>query len=122
AEAHGTDRLMADGHQRGCPTSVRDVAAQVLHAWDNGLRGTVNVVSHGAATRADYVSEIVRAAELPCTVIAGPAFPRLAPVSRNETAVNARLAGAGLAIMPAWTSGVQRYVEELIRAGDWPPG
>jgi dTDP-4-dehydrorhamnose reductase len=115
-EARGTERLLADGWQRGCPTRVDDVVTQVLHAWDAGLRGTVNIVAHGSATRADYVAAIVAAAELPCTVVAGPAFRRRAPVSGNETAVNARLAEAGLDVMPDWEEALRRYVSELMRA------
>lgn len=113
-EARHTTRLVADGWQRGCPTFVDDVAGQVLLAWDAGLRGTVNVVAHGVATRADYVAAIIAAAGLPCAVVAGPAFPRLAPVSSNETAHNARLAEVGLDAMPGWNDALRRYVAELI--------
>lgn len=112
-EARGTDVLVADGWQRGCPTLVDDVARQVLLAWDAGLRGTANVVAQGAATRADYVAAIVAAAGLPCRVEAGPAFTRLAPVSSNETAVNAALAAAGLDTMPGWEDAVRGYVANL---------
>lgn len=121
-EARGTTRIIADSHQRGCPTWVDDVAEQLVVALAAGLRGTINLVAHGAATRADYVTRIVAAAGLPCTVEAGPAFSRRAPVSANETARNARLLAAGLDVMRPWQEGVDAYVATLLRSDAWAAG
>lgn len=118
-EASLVSSMVSDGHQRGCPTGVADTARQVLAAFDAGLRGTINVVAHGAATRADYVARIVAAAGLPCEVRAGPAFTRRAPVSPNETALNERLLAAGVDMMPAWEEGVSTYVGQLQRSPAW---
>jgi dTDP-4-dehydrorhamnose reductase len=118
-EARDTANMASDGVQRGCPTRVDDVAKQVLAAWRSGVRGTINAVAHGAATRADYVARIVAAAGLPCSVHAGPAFSRRAPVSPNETAVNARLEAHGVDIMPSWQEGIDNYVAELTGSPAW---
>jgi dTDP-4-dehydrorhamnose reductase len=115
-EASRVTSMVSDGYQRGCPTNVVDVARQVMVGFDAGLRGTVNIVAQGAATRASYVAEIVGAAGLPCVVHAGPAYPRKAAVSPNETACNARLSERGVDIMPQWQEGVRAYVGELMRS------
>lgn len=118
-EASRTDRIVSDGHQRGCPTRVDDVARQVLHAYAAGIRHTINVVAQGSATRADYVAQIVEQSGLRCRVEPGPAFKRLAPVSFNETAVNARLAACDVDIMPCWGEGVRAYVATLMHSPAW---
>lgn len=118
-EARRATHMVSDAHQRGCPTWVADVADQLAIALDAGLRGTINLVAHGAATRADYVERIVTAADLPCRVEHGPAFPRRAPVSANETACNARLATVGLDAMRPWQQGIDAYVGILLRSKAW---
>ncbi|MES2862407.1 MAG: sugar nucleotide-binding protein [Pseudomonadota bacterium] len=118
-EADRSARLVCDGVQRGCPTNVEDVASQVIKAWSAGVRGTVNAVARGVATRADYVSRIVEAAQIDCRVESGPAFQRLAPVSPNETASNARLEALGVANMPDWRDGIDRYVGALVNSSEW---
>lgn len=118
-EARGSQRMTSDGCQRGCPTGVSDVADQLAIALDAGLRGTINLVAHGQATRADYVARIVAAAGLNCSVEPGPAFVRRAPVSMNETALNVRLAENGVDAMPRWQDGIDAYVATLLGSDAW---
>lgn len=119
-EAAGADRMTSDATQRGNPTAVDDLARQVLHVAASGYRGTVNAVSHGSATRYDYVRRIVEAADLPCLVEPSTApFQRPAPVSPNEVAVNARLGLLSLDIMPDWADAVDAYVADLRRSPQW---
>jgi dTDP-4-dehydrorhamnose reductase len=118
-DASRSERLASDTSQRGCPTNVADAARQTLHAVRSGARGTVNLVTRGAASRFDYVSRIVAAADLPCRVQPVPAFARAAPVSPNETAVSASLQGLGLDIMPAWDVAVDAYVADLRASPVW---
>jgi len=118
-EACARPDIVADGHQRGCPTWVADVARQIVETRKTGLGGIVNLVAHGSATRADYIARIVAAAHLPCKVLPGPAFRRRAPVSANETALNCRLAEHDVDIMPTWEEGVDAYVHELARSPAW---
>jgi len=119
-EASGKDRMISDPFQRGCPTLVDDVARQILAAAAAGVRGLINVVSGGSATRFDYVERVVRAARLPCVVEPAAApFKRLAAVSPNEAAVNERLRARGLDSMPRWEDAVDGYVAALLAAPQW---
>jgi hypothetical protein len=45
-------------------------------------------------------------------------FPRRAPVSPNESAVNAQLTEARLNRMPPWADSLATYVASLIAAAD----
>lgn len=118
-EARGTDRMTSVASQRGVPTFAPDVARQIAVLLGAGLRGTFNVVAHGAASRFDYVSEIVRLSGLPCTVAPGPAFKRLAAVSPNETAVNHRLRLLSLDRMGDWREPLAAYVSGLLASPEW---
>jgi dTDP-4-dehydrorhamnose reductase len=112
-EAASAAEVMSDTTQRGCPTYVADVVRQILCMLEYGLEGTFNVVAHGVASRFDYVSAIVKFSGLPCGVLPGPAFQRLAPVSPNEAANNERLQFFGLDMMTDWRTSLRTYVREL---------
>jgi dTDP-4-dehydrorhamnose reductase len=111
--------MTSDASQRGTPTFAPDVARQIVHLLDAEVRGTFNLVAHGAASRFDYVAEIVRASGLPCAVEPGPAFERLAKVSSNETAVNLRLGLLGLDGMSDWRRPLGDYVAGLMDSPEW---
>ncbi|MCJ2011960.1 SDR family oxidoreductase [Methylobacterium sp. J-076] len=118
-EAADRATLTSDADQHGCPTLTDDVVAQTHHLLANGVRGTFNCVSAGAASRFDYVAKIVELFELPCRVVPGPAFARRAPVSPNETAVNHRLGSIGMDRMPDWVSALTRYRNEVCNWAEW---
>lgn len=121
-EAMREPRLVSDPWQVGTPTFVRDVVAQTLALMEVGLRGTYNCVAQGAATRFDYVSEIVAAAGLDCPVErAAQPFQRRAPVSPNEAALNWRLGLLGLDQMPPWRDALRGYVAGLVAAPAFQP-
>ena len=113
------DRMASDTSQRGNPTFAPDVARQALRLLDADVRGTFNVVAHGAASRFDYVSRIVALSGLPCEVEPGPAFQRQAAVSSNEAALNYRLGIMRLDIMPPWSESLAHYVCELMKTPQW---
>jgi dTDP-4-dehydrorhamnose reductase len=119
-EALGKDHMSSDATQVGNPTAVHDLVAQVIRTVESGFRGTVNIVSQGAARRADYVARIVAAASLPCVVVPqSTPFERPARVSPNEAAVNFRLQRLALDAMPHWTDAVDAYVAELVASPAW---
>lgn len=118
-EARRSEELRSDAVQRGCPTLANDVVDQVLTVMQAGATGLFNLTAHGNASRWEYVSKIVEFAGLPCKVIPGPAFQRLAPVSFNEAAVNERLSAEGLDHMPDWQDALRGYVQELIHSPQW---
>ncbi len=119
-EARGAERMTSDPWQRGNPTLAEDVAAQIAALAGLGLGGTVNCVADGSASRCEYVAAVVEAAGLSCRVEpAERPFPRLAQVSMNETAFNARLRRLGLDGMPPWRESLNAYVRGLIASKAW---
>lgn len=118
-EARGSDRMTSDASQRGVPTSAPDVACQIAALLEAPVRGTFNLVAQGAASRFEYVAEIVRLSGLPCAVEPGPAFKRLAAVSPNETAINYRLGLLGLDRMADWREPLAAYVTSLMNSPEW---
>jgi dTDP-4-dehydrorhamnose reductase len=118
-EARSLNKMTSDGSQRGSPTYVEDLARQTLAIIDSDQTGTFNATAHGAAYRYEYVREVFEAAELPCAVEAGPPFKRLAPVSPNESAVNARLQALGLDLMQDWRLPLRGYVRSLLVSDEW---
>jgi dTDP-4-dehydrorhamnose reductase len=115
-EARQTVQMASDASQRGVPTNCADLARQILRLIEVGGQGLYNAAAGGAASRYDYVAEIVRLARIECQVVQGPAFARLAPVSPNETAINWRLDTEGLNLMRHWRDGLAEYVEVLLEA------
>jgi dTDP-4-dehydrorhamnose reductase len=113
-EARATDVMISDASQRGCPTYVVDLVRQALLMIRQSLQGVFNVTAQGNASRYEYVAAIVAAAQLACVVKPGPPFKRLAPVSPNETAVNARLQKLGLDQMPQWRESLSAYVVSVL--------
>jgi dTDP-4-dehydrorhamnose reductase len=118
-EARDLPVMTSDATQSGCPTYAVDVATQTLELLEAGVAGTFNVVAHGAASRFDYVSAIVRFADLSCRVQPGPGFKRTAPVSSNEMAINKRMQDLGLDTMTHWRTSLRSYVQHLIGSRDW---
>lgn len=113
-EARGKAEIRANPAQRGNPTSAEDVAAQTLRLVQAGVSGVANCVGGGGApSRLQYVAAILSAAGSPARVV--PAvFARRAPVSANETALNARLAALGLDGMPPWRQSLVSFVRRLL--------
>ena len=118
-EAALKSEMTSDTEQRGCPTRDLDVVRQIMTLLEARESGVFNVVATGFASRFDYVARIVKSAKLPCTVLPGPAFRRMAAVSHNETAINERLTKLGLDRMPRWEAALDGYVNELRATPEW---
>lgn len=118
-EARSTKRMTSDASQRGCPTFVDDLVGQTLAVIEAGEEGVFNATAHGGPSRYEYVKEIVAVSGLDCEVEPGAAFARLAPVSPNETAVNARLQRLGLDYMRSWNIALAPYVNSLMNSAEW---
>lgn len=118
-EARSVTSMTSDASQRGCPTFVDDLTGQALVIIEAGELGLFNVTARGGPSRYEYVKEIVAASGLNCTVAPGAAFARLAPVSPNEVAVNARLQRLGLDRMPDWNAALAPYVRSLMKSEEW---
>lgn len=118
-EAASISILESDMTQMGCPTYVADVTSQVMRVLDVGQLGTFNLTAHGFASRFDYVSEIVSASRLPCTVKPAGAHIRIAAVAKNEMAINQGLQQLGLDQMNDWRAPLRSYVRQLLLSPDW---
>lgn len=114
-EASKTDILRANDMQIGNPTFADDVAKQVVYLLQKECFGLYNCVNVGTASRYEYVKKIVELFGVECVVEAAGEgeFKRVAPVSRNESAVNYKLELAGLNIMPRWEESLALYIEKL---------
>lgn len=114
-EAKNKTILFADPIQRGNPTYVLDLSRQIEYLVLNQVIGTYNCVSAEPVTRLEYIQEIISSLGLGCEVhsIEGNKFPRIAPVSSNESALNYGLNMRGLNIMPQWKSSLRMYIKTL---------
>lgn len=116
AEAKTNRTIRSDAIQKGCPTNVADVAAATAAIMASRQPGIFNAVAEGAASRFEYVQQIVVSSGFDCEVIPGPQFKRLAAVSMNEAALNCRLDDLKLHAMPNWRSSLNDYVKHLIKS------
>lgn len=114
-EAKNKTILFADPVQQGNPTYVLDLSRQIEYLIMNQVIGTYNCVNTESATRLEYIQEIILSFGLDCEVhsIEGNKFPRIAPVSPNESALNYGLDMRGLNIMPHWKSSLRIYINAL---------
>jgi dTDP-4-dehydrorhamnose reductase len=114
-EARGSDQLISDPSQIGCPTWVDNLVSQIIFIINEGVLGTYNAVDHGAASRSEYVKQIIKSFNLPCEVVEGTStnFQRKAKVSPNESAENFRLQLRGLDQMSPWEESLDRYIHQL---------
>ncbi|MCP4325457.1 MAG: NAD(P)-dependent oxidoreductase [Alteromonadales bacterium] len=112
-EARKSDGVISsDLSQEGCPTYVVDLAIMIFNLINSGWSGTFNCVNRGKATRYEYVAKIIELSKLNVKVKAvnGNAFPRLAKVSNNETAINSKLVELGFDEMPEWDVSLAKYI------------
>jgi dTDP-4-dehydrorhamnose reductase len=109
-EARDKAEIGSNAVQCGCPTAAVDVVVQTLALLDEDAAGIFNCVGGGKpARRIDYVAAILAAGGSAARVVPMH-FARRAPVSSNETAVNARLRTTELDHMPAWRDSLAAFV------------
>jgi dTDP-4-dehydrorhamnose reductase len=102
--------------QIGSPTFADDVVAQAHVLLKAGASGIFNCVGSGnAASRLDYVKSVLDAG-CSSTRVVPVTFTRRAPVSPNESALNARLHHLGLDSMPSWRASLAKFVTSLMSA------
>lgn len=115
-ESSGNDYIYSDGSQVGNPTSVSDVSAQLLLLIEKEQCGIFNCVNSAYnVSRFDYVKKIIEIFEVNCDVRKGgeAMFKRLAPVSKNESAINYKLNLLNLNIMSDWETALYKYMQVL---------
>ena len=116
-EASGSDVMYSDTSQIGNPTYINNLIKQMYVLIEEDQYGTFNCVDRADnISRYEYVKKIVELFDIKCKIKASKdsdRFKRVAPVSKNESAVNYKLNLLGLNIMEDWDKSLYRYVEWL---------
>jgi dTDP-4-dehydrorhamnose reductase len=102
--------------QIGNPTYVKNLVKQIEVLISSNIYGLYNCVDHAEnISRYHYVKKIGELFELNCEVKKAPEgmYPRVAPVSHNESAVNYKLNLLGLDVMQEWDIALSEYIEYL---------
>lgn len=101
----------------GSPTYTLDLARQIIALIQSEIYGTFNAVNEGAASRFEYVSEIVRSFKMNNTLepVTSNAFPRKANMPDNEVLENMFLTLRGLNQMRNWKEALHEYISATYR-------
>jgi len=108
--------ILSDNSQIGCPTNIYDFAKQIEHLILEKQFGIFNCVCKAInISRCDYVSFILKFSENNSIVKVAPEnyFKRVAPVSKNESAVNYKLELLNMNIMRNWKLALEDYMNEV---------
>jgi len=108
--------LKSNSQQWGVPCYSRDIAVRALLLAREGHSGLFNCVNTGFASRFDYVSAILRVANINITISKSDAanFGRKAIVSNNEMAENWKMDSLGISRMPHWEESLMEYIRIII--------
>lgn len=115
-EALDNKEIFGDNSQIGNPTYINDFIRQIEVLIELNQYGIFNCVNKAYNTsRYDYVSKIIELFELNCNVKIGTEnlFKRVAPVSKNESALNYKLDLISKNIMPNWYDSLKKYIDIL---------
>jgi len=115
-EARSKDTIYSDASQIGNPTYVADFVQQMQLLIKHQQYGIFNCVNNAiGVSRYDYVKKIVELFDLKCDVKIAPEgmYSRVAPVSKNESALNYKLNLSGLNIMGNWEKSLEKYIHHL---------
>lgn len=96
----------------GNPTYTLDLARQIIALIQSEIYGTFNAVNEGAASRFEYVSEIIRSFNMNNTLepVTSNAFPRKANMPDNEVLENMFLTLRDLNQMRHWKEALHEYI------------
>lgn len=111
-----TGFISANQSQLGNPTYSTDVAAAIDRLLNQGQCGVFNCVNAEAASRYDYVREILALAvpDVEVRRVEGAYFNRTAKVSHNESAQNWRMTNCAMPAMRGWKNALKEYIERLL--------
>lgn len=105
----------------GCPTFVNDLVEKIDEIIVIGQPGVYHVTNSGGASRAEYVSKIIKSFGLKTEVVPvnSDNFPRKADVPCSELLNNWNIKFLGLNAMPAWQDALERYIKTIINNKDF---
>jgi dTDP-4-dehydrorhamnose reductase len=115
-EASKNSEIFSDDSQIGNPTYIRDLVLQILVLIKNKQHGVFNCVNDAKnISRYHYVKKIVELFNEDCKVKIGSddMFKRIAPVSKNESAINYKLNLLSINEMGNWEESLKLYIDEL---------
>lgn len=115
-EASKNNEMYSDDTQIGNPTYIKDFVKQIEILVENKQYGIFNCVNKANnISRYEYVKKIVELFDKNCTVEVAhnDMFKRVAPVSKNESAINYKLELINLNIMSNWDESLKKYIYEL---------
>ncbi|MEK6795295.1 MAG: dTDP-4-dehydrorhamnose reductase [Spirochaetota bacterium] len=101
--------------QFGSPTYTADVALQTMQLLERTEWGVYHCTAEGICTWYDVAGRTLAAAgiQTPVSPIATSAYPTRALRPAYSYLENANLKRLGINVMPAWESGIDRYVHGL---------
>jgi dTDP-4-dehydrorhamnose reductase len=108
--------IYSDDSQIGNPTYIEDFIKQIEILINNNLFGTFNCVNEAKnISRYTYVKQIIKFFSQNCEVkiASSDMYKRIAPVSKNESALNYKLNLLNLNIMGSWNDALERYISKL---------
>ena len=115
-EAQSHHEIYSDDSQIGNPTYIVDLVEQIKLLINCGHYGTYNCVNKAKnLSRFDYVKKIIELFDLGTNLKSSSSdkFDRVAPISKNESAVNYKLDLLGLNIMGDWEPSLAKYIKKL---------
>ena len=115
-EAKSQNEIYSDDSQIGNPTYTVDLVEQIKLLINCGHYGTFNCVNKAKnISRFDYVKKIIELFDLSTNLKSSSSdkFDRVAPVSKNESAINYKLDLLGINIMGDWELSLSKYIEKL---------
>lgn len=109
-EATRSPVVLSSHETFGSPTWTQDFARRALELAEASREGIFHVANSGTASRFDYVREILECTSPGVQVrpVGNEAFPRVAPVPRNESLGSVREQGQPL---PPWAQSLRKYLK-----------
>lgn len=117
-EASNNAEIFSDDSQIGNPTYIKNFVKQIKILIENRQYGIFNCVNEANnISRYEYVKKIVELFNQDCEVkiASNGIFKRVAPVSKNESAINYKLNLLDLNVMTNWQDSLEEYIDNLKR-------
>jgi len=111
-EAEENEVIRSASDKLGSPTWTRNFSAGAMQLLEQGRQGLFHLANQGAATRQEYVAQILRLAGKKNRVegVDSSRFPRVAPVPANESLRSER---PDAPPMPEWKISLQTYLQSV---------
>ena len=108
--------IFSDQSQKGSPTYIKNLSNQIEILIKENINGIFNCVDvSNGVSRYEYVKEIIKQFNLNTKVEVAPKgmFKRVAPVSKNESAINYKLDLLGMNQMKDWKFALKEYIGNI---------